>query len=191
MALLRFSGEERREVVRRSGGIAAVVLVAALCSLALPVTTGAAVRESGFVERATASWGATASCYDAPDWAQLVASGHPEFRGHETDVYGLWRYDIRQVALPARGCIALERWRRTAATTLSLWIFVLGHELTHVEQSDWYDAPSARAFDEHEANCDGLAKFQRVRILLGIHRRLSPPSRDLVGCPVRRARSRR
>ena len=106
-------------------------------------------------------------------------------------MYGLWRYDVRQVALPARGCTALERWRRTSAETLSLWIFVLGHELTHVEQSDQFDAPWSRPFDEREANCGGLAKFQRVRRALGIRRRLSPPTRWLVGCPLRKARPRR
>jgi hypothetical protein len=176
----------------RNRGIAsAAALVAALWALASPAGVGAAVRESPFVERATAGWHATVRCYDAPDWAQLVSSGHPEFRGHESDVYGLWRYDIREVALPARGCLALERWRRTAANTLSIWIFVLGHELTHVEQSDWYDAPWGRPFDETEANCGGLAKFQRLRSLLGITRRLSPPPRNLVGCQLRPARPHR
>jgi hypothetical protein len=176
--------------VRRSSGIGAVVVLAVV---ACWIASGAraAVRESAFVEHATAPWRATASCYDAPDWARLVVSGHPEFKGHESDVYGLWRYDIRQVALPARGCITLARWRRTAAASVSLWIFVLGHELTHVEQSDWYDAPWARPFDENEANCGGLAKFERVRILLGIDRRLRPPSRELVGCPLRTTRRRR
>jgi hypothetical protein len=178
--------------VRCRGGIgAAVVLVAVLCSLVLPARADAAVRDSPFVGRATASWGASVRCYDQPDWARLVASGHPEFKGHESDVYGLWRYDIRQVALPVRGCVALERWRRTRPETVSLWIFVVGHELTHVEQSDWYDAPWGRPFDENEANCGGLAKFQRVRALLGIARRLSSPSRQLVGCPVKAARPRR
>jgi hypothetical protein len=66
---------------------------------------------------------------------------------------------------------------------VSLWIFVLGHELTHVQQSDLYNAPWSRPFDENEANCGGLAKFQRLRIALGITRRLSPPPRYLVGCP--------
>ncbi len=176
--------------MRRSGGMGWVATLAAavLCSLTLPVSAGAAVRESAFVERATASFRATADCYDRADWAGLVASGHPEFKGHESDVYGLWRYDIRQVALPARGCAALERWRRASAETLSLWIFVLGHELTHVEQSDVYDAPWGRPFDENEANCGGLAKFQLVRRALGISRRLRPPSRNLVGCPLRTAR---
>jgi hypothetical protein len=169
------------------GALATVVL----CLLAFPVSAGAAIRESSFVERATTTYRATVSCYDRPDWRALVVSGHPEFRGHENDVLGLWRYDIRQVALPARGCTALERWPQTPAATLSIWIFVLGHELTHVEQSDWYNAPWSRAFDENEANCGGLAKFERIRIALGITRRLKPPPRSLVGCPLRPVRPRR
>jgi hypothetical protein len=169
----------------------AVVLVAALCCLSVVASAAGAVRESAFVERATVGFRATTGCYDRAEWAVLVAAGHPEFKGHESDVYGLWRYDIRQVALPARGCAALERWRRTAAETVSLWIFVLGHELTHVEQSDRYNAPWSRPFDEREANCGGLAKFQRVKNALGISRRLRPPSRRLVGCPLRTARPHR
>ena len=171
--------------MRRIGGIggAGTLAAVALCSLTLPVSAAASVRESAFVERATASFHATAACYDRPDWAALVASGHPEFRGHESEVYGLWRYDIRQVALPARGCSTLERWRQAPPDKVSLWIFVLGHELTHVQQSDLYNAPWSRPFDENEANCGGLAKFQRLRIALGITRRLSPPPRYLVGCP--------
>src|SRR5205823_6286407 len=140
------------------GALATVVL----CLLALPVSAGAAIRESSFVEHATKCYPVTVGCYDRADWRALVLSGHPEFRGHETDVLGLWRYDIREVALPARGCMALERWARTSAGTLRLWIFVLGHELTHVEQSDWYNAPWSRPFDENEANCGGLAKFQSI-----------------------------
>jgi hypothetical protein len=167
------------------------VAVVGLCFLTLPVSAGASVRESAFVERATASFHATAACYDRPDWTALVASGHPEFKGHENDVYGLWRYGIRQVALPARGCSALERWRQAPGEKVSLWIFVLGHELTHVQQSDLYNAPWSRPFDENEANCGGLAKFQRLRIALGIARRLSPPPRGLVGCAPQTARPRR
>ena len=177
--------------MRRIGGIAGILAAVALCALTLPVPADASVRESAFVERATASFHAAAACYDRPDWAALVASGHPEFKGHENDVYGLWRYDIRQVALPARGCSALERWRQASAESVSLWIFVLGHELTHVQQSDLYKAPWSRPFDENEANCGGLAKFQRLRIALGIARRLSPPPRSLVGCPPQTARPRR
>ena len=65
------------------------------------------------------------------DWAALVDSGYPDLKGHEAEVYGLWRYEIRQVALPVRGCRALEGWRHAQAARLSIWIFVLGHELTH------------------------------------------------------------
>jgi hypothetical protein len=179
--------------VKRTGGIgvAGVLAAAVLCALTLPVSARGAVRDSAFVDRAIASFRATTACYDRADWVALVASGHPEFKGHESDVYGLWRYDIRQVALPARGCTALERWRSTGAETLSLWIFVLGHELTHVEQSDLENAPWSRPFNENQANCGGLAKFQRLRIALGISRRLSPPPRDLVGCASKKARPRR
>lgn len=172
-------------------GWVGTVAAAVVCALSLSAPARAAVRESAFVERATASFRATASCYGRPDWANLVVSGHPEFKGHESDVYGLWLYDIRQVALPARGCTALERWRSTPASRVSLWIFVLGHELTHVEQSDLFNAPWSRPFDEREANCGGIAKFERIRIALGITRRLTPPSRQLVGCPARAAKPRR
>ena len=179
--------------MRRTQGSRAWVgfLSGVLCTLALAAPAAGAVRESAFVERATASYRATTSCYDRPDWAALVDGVHPDFKGHESDVYGLWRYDVRQVALPGRGCAALERWRRTPAATLSVWIFVLGHELTHVEQSDLYNAPWSRPFDEVEADCGGFAKFDRLRHALGITRQLRPPPRGFARCPLKTAKSRR
>jgi len=152
---------------------AGILVAAVLCVLALAPPGLSAVRESAFVERATAPYRATASCYDRRDWMDLVDSSHPEFMGHESDVYGLWRYDLRQVALPAKACRALERWRRTPAGVLSVWIFLLGHELTHVQQSDLDDAPWRRPFDEVEADCGGFAKFAWTKHDLGIPRALS------------------
>ena len=166
------------------------MLAAIVCALALPSAARSAVRESQFVERASASYRATTSCYDRPDWAALVRSGYPDLRGHETEVYGLWRYEIRQVALPTRGCRALEQWRQASPVIVSVWIFVLGHELTHAEQSDLYNAPWSRPFDEVEADCGGLAKFQRIKLELGITRRLRPPPRDITRCPLKKATRR-
>lgn len=177
--------------MRRGGRISRIgVLTVLVWALALPAAARSAVRESPFLERASAGYRATTSCYDTADWAALVTAGYPDLRGHETNVYGLWRYEIRQVALPARGCWALERWRQTSAVMLSVWIFVLGHELTHAEQGDLYNAPWARPFDEVEADCGGLAKFQRIKLELGITRRLSPPARNLTRCPLREAKPR-
>ncbi len=127
------------------------------------------------------------SCYDGLDWAALVDSGYPDLKGHEAEVYGLWRYEIRQVALPARGRRALEGWRRAPGARLSIWIFVLGHELTHAEQSDAYNAPRSRPFDEVEADCGGFAKFGRLRHALGIKRHMQPPPRGFARCPLKRA----
>jgi hypothetical protein len=167
------------------------VLAVLVCALALPAVARSAVRESSFVERASAGYRATTSCYDRPDWAALVSGAYPDLRGHETEVYGLWRYDIRQVALPARGCRALERWRQAPALTVSVWIFVLGHELTHAEQSDLYNAPWNRPFDEVEADCGGFAKFQAIKLELGIARQLRPPPRNFARCPLKKAKARR
>jgi hypothetical protein len=174
---------------RRIGRIGA--LAALVCALVLPAAARSAVRESTFVERASATYRATTSCYDRPDWAALVSGGYPDLRGHETEVYGLWRYQIRQVALPARGCRALEQWRQSPAMIVSVWIFVLGHELTHAEQSDLYNAPWSRPFDEVEADCGGFAKFQKIKLELGITRQLRPPSRDFARCPLKKAKARR
>jgi hypothetical protein len=176
----------------RAGSIVRIGVLAALtCALALPAVARGAVRESPFAERASAGYRATTSCYDSADWAALVTAGYPDLRGHETEVYGLWRYEIRQVALPARGCLALERWRQTPPVMVSVWIFVLGHELTHAEQGDLYNAPWSRPFDEVEADCGGLAKFQRIKFELGITRRLRPPPRDLTRCPLKKAKASR
>jgi hypothetical protein len=164
-----------------------VVLAAVLFVLATAAPAFTAVHESAFVERATAPYHATVGCYDRRDWAALVTRNHPEFKGHESDVYGLWRYDVREVALPVKACRALERWRRTPAAVLGVWIFVLGHELTHVQQSDLYDAPRSRPFDEVEADCGGVAKFARIKHDLGITRRVRPPSRDFARCPAKSA----
>lgn len=171
-------------------GLAGAVL-AGLCAIVLPASAGGAVRESPFVERATAPYHATASCYDRSDWASLVDAGHPDFKGHESDIYGLWRYDLRQVALPVRACRALERWRRTPSAVLGVWIFVLGHELTHVQQTDLYGAPWSRPFDEVEADCGGFAKFARTKHDLGITQPVSPPPRAFTRCPLKTATLRR
>jgi hypothetical protein len=178
--------------MRKGSGIGRIgVLAALVCALALPSAARSAVRESPFVERASAGYRATTSCYDPPDWAALVSGAYPGLRGHEAQVYGLWRYEIRQVALPARGCSALERWRQAPAVIVSVWIFVLGHELTHAEQSDLYNAPWSRPFDEVEADCGGLAKFQTIKLELGITRQLRPPPRGFTRCPLKKARARR
>jgi hypothetical protein len=178
--------------MRRGRSIGRIGVLAALaCALAFPAAARSAVRESSFVERASAGYRATTSCYDRSDWAALVTGAYPDLRGHETDVYGLWRYDIRQVALPARGCRALERWRQAPAVIVSVWIFVLGHELTHAEQSDLYNAPWSRPFDEVEADCGGFAKFQAIKLELGIARQLRPPPRNFARCPLKRAKARR
>jgi len=68
---------------------------------------------------------------------------------------------------------------------------VLGHELTHAEQSDLYTAPWSRPFDEVEADCGGLAKFQAIKLELGITRQLRPPPRNFTRCPLKKARARR
>jgi hypothetical protein len=171
---------------RGRGGIGFVVGM--LCVLALAAPASGAVRESAFAERATTAYGATVGCYGIRDWARLVDTGYPDLKGHETDVYGLWRYDRREVALPVRGCSALEGWRKARAGALGLWIFVLGHELTHVQQSDFDNAPWSRPFDEVEADCGGYAKFESVRLALGIRRTVSPPPRSFTRCPAKRAR---
>jgi hypothetical protein len=174
---------------RRGSGL--IGLIAALLSLVLPSPAAAGVRESAFVARATGPFQATTSCYDRAEWVGLVDSGHPELKGQEGGVYGLWLYDLRQVALPARGCDALEQWRHARASVVSTWIFVLGHELTHVQQSDLYDAPWSRPFDELEADCGGDAKFARIVHDLGITRQLPPPPWFLSSCPAKKATLRR
>jgi len=91
------------------------------------------------------------------------------------------------LALPARACRTLEGWRRARASTLGFWIFVLGHELTHAQQSDLYNAPWGRPFDEAEADCGGYAKFEAIRFALGIRRTVNPPPRSFSECPLKRA----
>jgi hypothetical protein len=173
---------------RVRGGVGFVA--GTLCALALTAPALGAVRESAFVERATTPYRASARCYAPRDWVALVDAGYPDLKGHESDVYGFWRYDRREVALPARGCAALEKWRTARASVLGTWIFVLGHELTHAQQSDLHNAPWSRPFDEIEADCGGYAKFQSVRLALGIRRAVSPPPRTFTRCPAKRARRR-
>jgi hypothetical protein len=182
---------DRQEGRGYAAALRRLAVLGLLCGgLALPASGAAAVRESAFVERATTPYRASASCYDRPDWAALVDVGYPDLKGQETDVYGLWRYDLRQVALPARACRTLEGWRRARASTLGIWIFVLGHEITHVQQSDLYNAPWSRPFDEVAADCGGYAKFEAIRIALGIRRNVSPPPLSFGECPLRRAHRR-
>jgi len=72
---------------------------------------------------------------------------------------------------------------------LGIWIFVLGHELTHAQQSD-QGAPWGRPFDEVEADCGGYAKFVSLKLALGIKRAVQPPPRTFTRCPLKRARHR-
>ena len=181
---------EGRGLAAALSSFAAALAAGAACALVLTGVTPAAVRESTFADRAAAPYRATVSCYDRPDWTALVRSAYPSEKGHETDIYGLWRYDIRQVALPARACAALEGWRAARPAALGIWIFVLGHELTHAQQSDLQGAPWSRPFDEVEADCGGYAKFEAIRLALGIRRAVKPPPRSFTRCRLKSARPR-
>ena len=169
---------------------AATLVALGGCALVLATTASGAVHDSARADRAAAPYGATVGCYDRQDWAALVRSAYPEEKGHETEIYGLWRYEQRQVALPSVACLAFEHWRTAKPAALGIWIFVLGHELTHAQQSDLEGAPSQRPFDEVEADCGGLAKFASLRLALGIKRAVQPPPRDFTRCPLKRARRR-
>jgi hypothetical protein len=165
------------------------VLATAACALVLAATASTAstaVRDSPQADRAAAPFRATVACYDRGDWATLVRSAYPHERGHETDVYGLWRYGQREVALPSRACLSFEHWRTAKPGLLGIWIFVLGHELTHAQQSD-RGAPWQRPFDEVEADCGGYAKFASLKLALGITRVVQPPPRSFTRCPLKRA----
>jgi hypothetical protein len=169
---------------------AATLVAIGGCALVLAATASTAVRDSPQADRAAASYGATVGCYDRGDWASLVRSAYPDEKGHETDVFGLWRYDVREVALPSRACIAFRHWRTAKPRILGIWIFVLGHELTHAQQSDLEGAPWQKPFDEVEADCGGYAKFASLKFALGIKRAVPPPPRDFTRCPLKRARKR-
>jgi hypothetical protein len=160
------------------------------CALVLAATATTAVHDSAQADRAASPYGATVACYDRGDWAALVRSAYPHEKGHETDVYGLWRYEQRQVALPSRACRSLERWRTAKPKLLGIWIFVLGHELTHAQQSDLEGAPWERPFNEVEADCGGYAKFASLKLALGIERAVQPPPRSFTRCPLKRVRRR-
>jgi hypothetical protein len=170
--------------------LAATLVAIVGCALVLATTASGAVHDSARADRAAAPYRATVGCYDRGDWAALVRSAYPEEKGHETEVYGFWRYEQRQVALPSGACLALEHWRTAKPALLGIWIFVLGHELTHAQQSDLEGAPWQRPFDEVEADCGGLAKFASLRLALGIRRAVQPPPRDFTRCPLKRARRR-
>jgi hypothetical protein len=172
---------------RREGRGLAAALSTFAAMLVLAATAAGAVHGSPRADRAAASYNARVGCYDRDDWAALVRSAYPSEKGHETDVYGLWRYDVREVALPSRACLAFERWRAAKPRILGIWIFVLGHELTHAQQSD-LGAPWQRPFDEVEADCGGYAKFAALKLALGIKRAVPPPPRRLTRCPLKRVR---
>lgn len=181
---------EGRGLAAALSSFAATLVGLAGCALVLATTASGAVHDSARADRAAAPYGATVGCYDRQDWAALVRSAYPDEKGHESEVYGLWRYEQRQVALPLAACLAFDHWRTAKAAPLGVWIFVLGHELTHAQQSDLEGAPWQRPFDEVEADCGGLAKFASLRLALGIKRVVQPPPRDLTRCPLKRARRR-
>lgn len=179
---------EGRGLAAALSSFAATFVAAAGCALALTATASSAVHDSAQANRAAAPYRATVGCYDRADWAALVRSAYPHEKGHETDVYGLWRYEQREVALPSRACLSFERWRTAKPGMLGIWIFVLGHELTHAQQSDLEGAPWQRPFDEVEADCGGYAKFASLKLALGIRRAVQPPPRSFTRCPLKRAR---
>jgi hypothetical protein len=179
---------EGRGLAAALSSFAATLVAAAGCALALTATASSAVHDSAQADRAAAPYRATVGCYDRADWAALVRSAYPHEKGHETDVYGLWRYEQREVALPSRACLSFERWRTAKPGMLGIWIFVLGHELTHAQQTDLEGAPWQRPFDEVEADCGGYAKFASIKLALGIKRAVQPPPRSFTRCPLKRAR---
>jgi hypothetical protein len=181
---------EGRGIPAALSSFAATLFALGGCALVLVTTASGGVRDSARADRAAAPYGATVGCYDRQDWAALVRSAYPEEKGHETEVYGLWRYERRQVALPSAACLMFEHWRTAKPAPLGVWIFVLGHELTHAQQTDLEGAPWQRPFDEVEADCGGLAKFASLRIALGIKRAVQPPPREFTRCPLKRARRR-
>ena len=179
---------EGRGVAAALSTFAAVLVAIGACALVLAATATTAVGDSPQADRAAAPYRATVGCYDRDDWATLVRSAYPGEKGHETDVYGLWRYDLREVALPSQACLAFQHWRTAKLGMLGIWIFVLGHELTHAQQSDLEGAPWQRPFDEVEADCGGYAKFVALKLALGIRRAVQPPPRSFTRCPLKRAR---
>ena len=179
---------EGRGLAAALSSFAATLVAIGGCALALTATASTAVHDSAQADRAALPYRATVGCYDPVDWATLVRSAYPDEEGHETDVYGLWRYEQREVALPSRACLSFERWRTAKPRMLGIWIFVLGHELTHAQQSDFEGAPWQRPFDEVEADCGGYAKFVSLKLALGIKRAVQPPPRSFARCPLKRAR---
>ena len=183
-------GREGRGLTAALSTFAAALVAIGGCALVLAATASTAVRDSAQADRAAAPYRATVGCYDRSEWAALVRSAYPEEKGHENDVYGLWRYEQRQVALPSRACLSFAHWRTAKPKLLGIWIFVLGHELTHVQQSDQEGAPWQRPFDEVEADCGGYAKFASLKLALGIARVVPPPPRSFTRCPLKRVRRR-
>ena len=181
---------EGRGLAAALSSFATTLVVFGCCALVLATTAPGAIYDSARADRAAAPYRATVGCYDQEDWAALVRSAYPEEKGHETEIYGLWRYDQRQVALPSQACSSFEHWRTAKPRLLGIWIFVLGHELTHAQQSDLEGAPWQRPFDEVEADCGGLAKFAALRLALGIRRAIQPPPRGFTRCPLKRAHRR-
>ena len=179
---------EGRGLAAALSSFAATLVAVGGCALVLAATASTAVHDSAQADRAAAPYRATIRCYDREDWAALVRSAYPKKKGHETDIYGLWLYEQREVALPARACLSFEHWRTAKPALLGIWIFVLGHELTHAQQSDLEGAPWQRPFDEVEADCGGYAKFASVKLALGIGRAVPPPPRNFTRCPLKRAR---
>ena len=181
---------EGRGIAAALSSFAATLVAVGCCALALAATASSAVHGPGQADRAAEPYRATVACYDPGDWATLVRSAYPNEKGHENDIYGLWRYEQREVALPSRACFSFQHWRAAKPGLLAIWIFVLGHELTHAQQSDFEGAPWQRPFDEVEADCGGYAKFVSLRLALGIRREVPPPPRDFTRCPLKRAHHR-
>lgn len=114
--------------------------------------------------------GHSVRCYvSQSEWRTEVSRFHSAAQAG--DIVALWLADEEAMALSPAICRPLFHPRSAAPEPLAFAIFALGHEATHAEQQ-----ADGRPFDEHEADCGGIAKFPRLKRLLAPTRSLIPPA---------------
>ena len=127
------------------------------CALGLAPPALASVRESSFVERAAAPYRATVSCDDRPDWSAPSTPAIPTEgpRGGGLTASGATRSGRSRFLFAAAACSrGGGRPRLRSPQHLGL---ALGHELTHAQQSDFYNAPAEPALRR------GRGRLRRLR----------------------------
>lgn len=124
--------------------------------------------------RATHATGVRTVCYSQQAWRKFVADSHSDVAAN-----GLYDWHNNTINLfSGDGCRPVQHWRTASSENLGFAIFLIGHEAAHARQY-----AEGKPFDEHKADCAGYWGFNKLRVKMGIGRKVRNPWTKLdLGC---------